>query len=205
MDFKITIVYPGGFIRVHHRRTVWDLETLQVIWLVCFVQLYSKQPYPLNIFDIRESAQGLTTLASYPGLLTAVFVACSTSTVEGLVKVIMCSDVPGGHVEEWHLVSFCTTLGWFSEPVKCHQDCPVLTTHLLRGQWLQSVVHVYLLVDYLRMYSPRLLNVNCSCLWLRLVRTHFQFFRECATPLQVSPVMLLHVATFTSFLCVRLD
>jgi len=31
MDFKITIVYPGGFIRVHHRRTLWDLETLQVI------------------------------------------------------------------------------------------------------------------------------------------------------------------------------
>ena len=26
MDFKITIVYPWGFIRVHHRRTLWDLD-----------------------------------------------------------------------------------------------------------------------------------------------------------------------------------
>jgi len=34
-------------------------------------------------------------LASYPGLLTPVFVACSTNTEEGLVEVITCNDVPG--------------------------------------------------------------------------------------------------------------
>jgi len=41
-------------------------------------------------------------LALYPGLLALAFVACSTNTGEGLVKLIMCNDVPG-HVEEWHI------------------------------------------------------------------------------------------------------
>jgi len=39
---------------------------------------------------------------SYPGLLTPAFVACSTNTGEGLVKLITCNDVPG-RVEEWHI------------------------------------------------------------------------------------------------------
>jgi len=42
------------------------------------------------------------TTASYPGLLSPAFVTCSTNTGEGLVKLIMCNDVPG-HVEEWHI------------------------------------------------------------------------------------------------------
>jgi len=53
------------------------------------------------------------TVASYSGLLTPVFVACSANMEEGLVKVIMCYDVPG-RVEEWHIprkpqVSECAT------------------------------------------------------------------------------------------------
>ena len=43
-------------------------------------------------------------LASYPGLLTPVFVACSTNVGTGLVKLITCSDVPG-HMKEWHIPS----------------------------------------------------------------------------------------------------
>jgi len=40
-------------------------------------------------------------VASYPGLLTPVFVACSTNAGEGLIKL---SHVPWpGHVEEWHI------------------------------------------------------------------------------------------------------
>ena len=44
-------------------------------------------------------------LASYPGLLTPVFVACSTNTGGGLVKLITYNDVPGCWVgvEEWHI------------------------------------------------------------------------------------------------------
>jgi len=41
-------------------------------------------------------------LGSNPGLLTPVFVACSTNMGEGLVTLITCSDVPGC-VEEWHI------------------------------------------------------------------------------------------------------
>jgi len=44
-------------------------------------------------------------LVSYPGLLTPVFVACSTNVGEGLIKLIMCSDVPGCWVEEWVIPS----------------------------------------------------------------------------------------------------
>jgi len=43
------------------------------------------------------------SLASYPGLLTPVFVTCSTNAGEGLVKLIMCNDIPG-RVEEWHIL-----------------------------------------------------------------------------------------------------
>ena len=41
-------------------------------------------------------------VASYPGLLTLAFVACSTNVGEGLVKLITCNDRPGC-VEEWHI------------------------------------------------------------------------------------------------------
>jgi len=41
------------------------------------------------------------------GLLTPVFVACSTNTgEEGLVKLITCNDIPG-RVEEWHIPRNC--------------------------------------------------------------------------------------------------
>ena len=38
-------------------------------------------------------------VASYPGLPTPVFVACTTNMREGLVKVVMCSDIDGCWVD----------------------------------------------------------------------------------------------------------
>ena len=45
-------------------------------------------------------------LASHPGLLVALFVACSTNTGEGLVKVIMCSGIFGCWVDIWKSGTF---------------------------------------------------------------------------------------------------
>ena len=47
-------------------------------------------------------------LASYPGLLTPVFVTCSTNVGEGLM--IMCSDIPGHWVDVWRSGSFTEKL-----------------------------------------------------------------------------------------------
>ena len=44
--------------------------------------------------------------ALYPGLLTPVFVACSTNAREGLVKLITCSDVPGCWMDIWRSGTF---------------------------------------------------------------------------------------------------
>ena len=40
-----------------------------------------------------------SVLASFPGLLTPAFVACSTNAWEGLVKLVMCNDVGGRYVD----------------------------------------------------------------------------------------------------------
>ena len=45
-------------------------------------------------------------LASYPGLLTPAFVARSTNAGEGLVKLIMCNDIPGHWVNMWRSSTF---------------------------------------------------------------------------------------------------
>jgi len=63
---------------------------------------------------------GRVDVASYPGLLTAVFVACSTSAGEGLVKLVMCSDLDVGCTHGGVAHSFCTAVGWLSEAEKCH-------------------------------------------------------------------------------------
>ena len=41
-------------------------------------------------------------IASFPGLLTPVFVTCSTNIGEGLVELITCNDIPE-RVAEWHI------------------------------------------------------------------------------------------------------
>ena len=45
-------------------------------------------------------------LASYPGLLVALFVACSAKYGEGLVKLIMCSGISGCWVDIWRSGTF---------------------------------------------------------------------------------------------------
>ena len=53
------------------------------------------------IFHVVHEFAGLIPRPS--GFLTPAFVACSTKRGEGLVKLIMCNDVPGHWVEEWHI------------------------------------------------------------------------------------------------------
>ena len=60
-----------------------------------------------------------TYIASYPGLLTPAFVACSTNAGEGLVKL--------SHVQ-WRTwtcggvaLSFSTAVKWLSEPKRCQE------------------------------------------------------------------------------------
>jgi len=47
--------------------------------------------------------------ASYPGLLTPEFVTCNFNTGEGLVKLVLCSDVPRHWVEMWRNGTFSYT------------------------------------------------------------------------------------------------
>ena len=53
---------------------------------------------------LPTSYPGLPT--SYPGLPTPAFLTCTTNTREGLVKVIMCSDVHGCWVDVWRNCTF---------------------------------------------------------------------------------------------------
>ena len=79
-------------------------------------------------------------LASYPGLLTPAFVACSTNAGEGLVKlshVVWCTWTCGRVVH-----SFCTTVKRLSESKKRRQDCLMSSAQLFYGPCLQSVAHL---------------------------------------------------------------
>ena len=52
-----------------------------------------------------------------------MFVICSTNAGQkSLVKVIICNDVPGYHVEAWKSGTFsCTAVGKLYEPKKCEK------------------------------------------------------------------------------------
>ena len=76
-------------------------------------------------------------VASYPGRLSPVFVACSTKVGESLVKLITCSDVPawalGGCVDEWQH-SFCTTgVEWISELERRCKDYLIICFSVISG------------------------------------------------------------------------
>jgi len=58
-------------------------------------------------------------LASYPGLLTPVFVACSSNAREGLVKLIMCNDIHGCWVDVWRSGTFPEK----QQVSECATDC----------------------------------------------------------------------------------
>ena len=91
-------------------------------------------------------------LASYPGLLAPVFIACSTNAGEGLVKlshVVWCTWTCGGVAH-----SFCTVVKQLSESKKRRQDCLMSSAQLFYGPYWQLVAHL----------------LTCC------------FFRECATP-----------------------
>jgi len=78
-------------------------------------------------------------IASYPGLLTPVFVACSTNAGEGLVNLSQVSwrTLTWGRVAH----SFCRAVKRLSESKKRCQDCLMSSTQSFYGLCLQSVVH----------------------------------------------------------------
>jgi len=62
-------------------------------------------------------------LASYPGLLTPVFVTCSTNMGEGLLGLITCNDVPGHWGDMWRS-------GTFQEKPQVHvSECTIDCKH----------------------------------------------------------------------------
>jgi len=78
--------------------------------------------------------------ALYPGLLAAVFVACGTNAGEGLVNLIMCSDVRtwtlGRCAEKWHIPSIVVQLrGNFLNP-RTLPRLPDVHLLVVRGLWL---------------------------------------------------------------------
>ena len=62
--------------------------------------------YKHNHRPKKRDIDGCRTLASFPGLLTPAFVACSTNTGEGLVKLVTCSDVGERYMDEWKSGTF---------------------------------------------------------------------------------------------------
>ena len=64
-------------------------------------------------------------VAQYPGLLTPVFVTCSTNVRECLVKLITYSDIPGHWLHNWRSThSFCTLsepMKWWRVILSCHE------------------------------------------------------------------------------------
>ena len=120
------------------------------------LQSHVHKQIPTVVFS---SIRYLST-ASYLGLLTPVFVACSTNAGKGLVKLIDVLYVDIGWIKEGVAGSFCTAVKWLSEPKKCLQDCQMSSAQSLHGPCLWSV------------YS------TLTYSWL---------FWECATPPHVHP------------------
>jgi len=77
---------------------------------------------------LRHMVTSGINLASYPSLLTPAFVACSINTEEGLVKLIICNDVPGRWVDMWGSGTFLLySCKVAFESKKRHQDCLMLS------------------------------------------------------------------------------
>ena len=77
-------------------------------------------------------------VALYPGLLTPVFVTCSTNAGEGLVKLSRGMT----YLDVWRSGTFllysCKAAFWIQES---RQDCLMTSAQLFYGPCLQSVVH----------------------------------------------------------------
>jgi len=98
------------------RREVKQFPKLFLKWRVMHLTMlcHEKRRRSLTLLDYVHASGGEQNsvvgwdvlLASYPGLLTPVFVACSTNTGEGLVEVITRNDVPGRWVDVWRSGTF---------------------------------------------------------------------------------------------------
>ena len=145
-------VYKKGYFlecRSKGRKSESSLGSIKTVRSQAFSPQLS-----LGVVGMRRTGnEAKFHLASYPGLLTPVFVACSTNVGEGLVKLVTCSDVHGC-VEEWHILSVQLR----DDFLKCHQDCLMSTAQLLHGPWLRLVV--YSLTCSLSKNVP-FLNLSC--------------------------------------------
>jgi len=113
----------------------WYVTVLLITHHFCTDTHYIALHTPITLITLHNRL----SVASYPGLLTPMFVACSTNMGEGLVKLShmvwgtwMCGGV--AH-------PFCTTVKRLSESKKRCYDCLMSSTQSFYGLCLRSVVH----------------------------------------------------------------
>ena len=101
-------------------------------------------------------------LASYPGLLTTLFVTHSTNAGEGPVKLTTCDDVPGYLVNVWrsgtYLLYSCITAFWNK---KHCQNFLISSTQSICGLCLGLEVHS---PTYSFFWNVPLLHTSTQCL-----------------------------------------
>ena len=110
----------------------------------------------------QEYSQMCLRVASYPGLLTPAFVACSTNAGEGLVKLshLQWRTWTCGGVAH----SPCTAVKRLSEPKKCRQDCLMSST-----QSMLAIGSVTYLLFFRECATPPHIQVRHS-MWFSFTR-----------------------------------
>jgi len=123
-------------------------------------------------------------IASYPGPLTPAFVACSSNTGEGLVKLITCHDVPGRFGDVWRSGIFLLYSRKVTFELKRrHQDYLMLSAQSFYGPCLQSIVHSLTCTCGFSWNVP-LLHMSPQCPGTSL---------HVISPNRPSPMLVLHV------------
>ena len=105
-------------------------------WSIGRERSENRRPQQLGLLNRREQSWepclcwpqwNYWTVSLYPGLPTPGFVACSTNTEEGLVKLITCNDIPGHWVDVWRS-------GTFPEKLQV-SDCTTDSKHSQQNDW----------------------------------------------------------------------
>ena len=116
---------------------------------------------------IAAGAQCITHLASYPGLLTPAFVACSTNAGEGLVKLVKCART---YLDVWRSGTFilysCKVAFWIQATSPRLSD--VERSVVLWSVFAIGSTLAYLLL-FLECATPPHVQV-CHCTWFSFTR-----------------------------------
>ena len=95
--------------------TLWHVSVAHGLWhmSVAHVRFIDVITVTVVFLDSNVSTlpqvswyAGRNEVASYPGHLTPVFVACSTNKGEALAKLVTCSDLRGCWVDVWRSGKF---------------------------------------------------------------------------------------------------